>query len=286
METFRFAATRLPAEAEDLRARARAFLDAERGRGEWASHRSTWTSFDPEFSRRMGEAGLIAVTFPKEYGGADLSSLARYAVAEEMLAAGAPCGAHWVAERQSGPQILRHGSDRAKAEILPRIARGECFFGIGMSEPGSGSDLAAVRTKATRVDGGWRIDGSKIWTSNAHRVQYLIALVRTGPAGEGAPRRPDPVRDRHGRRQRRNAPDSHGITCSMSRAGNVWDNSAMESFFSSLKTERIGRKVYRTRDAARADVFDYIERFYNPRRRHSKVGYLSPMAFEERAMQT
>ena len=185
METFRFAATRLPAEAEDLRARARAFLDAERGRGDWASHRSTWTSFAPEFSRRMGEAGLIAVTFPKEYGGADLSSLARYAVAEEMLAAGAPCGAHWVAERQSGPQILRHGSDRAKAEILPRIARGECFFGIGMSEPGSGSDLAAVRTKATRVDGGWRIDGSKIWTSNAHRVQYLIALVRTGPAGEG-----------------------------------------------------------------------------------------------------
>ena len=78
----------------------------------------------------------------------------------------------------------------------------------------------------------------------------------------------------------------NGITCSMSRAGNVWDNSVMESFFSSLKTERTARKVYRTRDAARADVFDYIERFYNPRRRHSKLGYLSPMAFEDRAMQT
>ncbi len=91
----------------------------------------------------------------------------------------------------------------------------------------------------------------------------------------------------------------NGITCSMSRAGNVWDRatgtppvrgtvarSAMESFFSSLKTERTTRKVYRTRDAARADVFDYIERFYNPRRRHSKLGYLSPMAFEDRAMQT
>ncbi|MFV1876213.1 IS3 family transposase [Nioella sp.] len=76
----------------------------------------------------------------------------------------------------------------------------------------------------------------------------------------------------------------HGITCSMSRAGNVWDNSAMESFFSSLKTERTARKVYRTRDEARADVFDYIERFYNPRRRHSKLGYLSPMEFEARAM--
>ncbi len=68
----------------------------------------------------------------------------------------------------------------------------------------------------------------------------------------------------------------NGITCSMSRAGNVWDNSAMESFFSSLKTERTARKVHRTRDEARADVFDYIERFYNPRRRHSKLGYLSP----------
>ncbi|MBP6727447.1 MAG: IS3 family transposase [Thauera sp.] len=76
----------------------------------------------------------------------------------------------------------------------------------------------------------------------------------------------------------------NGITCSMSRAGNVWDNSAMESFFSSLKIERTNRKVYRTRDEARADVFDYIERFYNPRRRHSKLGYISPMEFEARAM--
>ena len=76
----------------------------------------------------------------------------------------------------------------------------------------------------------------------------------------------------------------HGITCSMSRSGNVWDNAAMESFFSSLKTERTARKVYRTRDDARADVFDYVERFYNPRRRHSTLGYMSPVEFEEKAM--
>jgi putative transposase len=76
----------------------------------------------------------------------------------------------------------------------------------------------------------------------------------------------------------------HGITCSMSRSGNVWDNAAMESFFSSLKTERTARKVYRTRDDARADVFDYIERFYNSRRRHSTLGYMSPVEFEEKAM--
>jgi putative transposase len=75
----------------------------------------------------------------------------------------------------------------------------------------------------------------------------------------------------------------NGVVCSMSRSGNVWDNAAMESFFSSLKVERVARKTYRTRDQARADVFDYIERFYNPRRRHSTIGYLSPMEFEQRA---
>ena len=75
----------------------------------------------------------------------------------------------------------------------------------------------------------------------------------------------------------------HGVTCSMSRAGNVWDNAAMESFFSSLKIERTARKTYRTRTQAKADVFDYIERFYNPKRRHSTLGYLSPMEFEMQA---
>src|SRR5215208_1930462 len=75
----------------------------------------------------------------------------------------------------------------------------------------------------------------------------------------------------------------NGVVCSMSRSGNVWDNAAMESFFSSLKTERTARKTYRTRDEARADVFDYIERFYNSKRRHSTIGYLSPMEFERKA---
>jgi len=75
----------------------------------------------------------------------------------------------------------------------------------------------------------------------------------------------------------------HGVVCSMSRSGNVWDNAAMESFFSSLKTERIDRKTYRTRNEAKADVFDYIERFYNPKRRHSTIGYMSPMEFERQA---
>ncbi len=74
--------------------------------------------------------------------------------------------------------------------------------------------------------------------------------------------------------------ESHGIVCSMSRRGNCWDNAAMESFFSTLKTERLSRKNYRSRDELRADVFDYIERFYNPKRRHSTIGYISPVQFE------
>ena len=76
--------------------------------------------------------------------------------------------------------------------------------------------------------------------------------------------------------------DDNGVTCSMSRSGNVWDNAAMESFFSSLKTELIGKKIYRSRDQAKAEIFDYIERFYNPTRRHSTLGYLSPMDFERK----
>jgi len=184
MQAFQFDAPDLPPAAHEARTRVREFLAAERAASRYVAHRSSWMSFDPQFSRRAGAAGFIGMTWPKEVGGHGVSSLVRFVVTEEMLAAGAPCGAHWIADRQSGPQILRYGSDRAKRDILPRICRGECFFGIGMSEPDSGSDLAAVRTRAIQRDGGWVINGSKIWTSNAHRVHYLIALVRTGDPGE------------------------------------------------------------------------------------------------------
>jgi alkylation response protein AidB-like acyl-CoA dehydrogenase len=188
MRSFQFDAPTLPPEAALARRRARDFLAAERASGRYVPHRCSWSTFDADFTRRVGAAGFIGVTWPKQYGGQALSSLVRYVITQEMLAAGAPCAAHWIADRQSGPQILRHGSEGAKLLLLPRICRGECFFGIGMSEPDSGSDLAAVRTRAVKRDGGWVIDGSKIWTSNAHRVHYLIALVRTGDAGP----------DRHG----------------------------------------------------------------------------------------
>jgi alkylation response protein AidB-like acyl-CoA dehydrogenase len=184
MSRFKFETLRLPPEALAEQARARSFLANELAEQRYPAHLTSWSSFDAAFSRRAGGMGFIGMTWPKSYGGRELSGLARFAVTAEMLAAGAPSFAHWIADRQSGPQILAHGSERAKREILPRICRGECFFGIGMSEPNSGSDLAAVRTKATRHDGGWRITGSKIWTSNAHHAHYLIVLARTGDAGE------------------------------------------------------------------------------------------------------
>jgi alkylation response protein AidB-like acyl-CoA dehydrogenase len=100
-------------------------------------------------------------------------------VLEELLAAGAPVAAHWVADRQSGPQLLKFGTEAQKRRLLPEIVAGDCSICIGMSEPDAGSDLAAVRTKATPVNGGYRISGTKLWTTNAHRSQFMILFCRT-----------------------------------------------------------------------------------------------------------
>jgi alkylation response protein AidB-like acyl-CoA dehydrogenase len=184
MHEFHFKPVRMPAATKELRNEIRAFLAEETARGSLTPKRNSWASFDAEFSRKCGERGFIGMTWPKQYGGHERSALERYVMTEEMLAGGAPVGAHWVADRQSGHQILRFGSERAKQLILPKIAAGKCFFGIGMSEPDSGSDLAAVRTRAVKADGGWLITGTKVWTSGAHHVHYLIALVRTSSKQE------------------------------------------------------------------------------------------------------
>jgi alkylation response protein AidB-like acyl-CoA dehydrogenase len=120
------------------------------------------------------------MTWPRKYGGHERSEIERYTVNEELLAAGAPVAAHWFADRQVGPGILRHGSEQQRESFLPPMARGELYFAIGMSEPDSGSDLASIRTAATSCPAGWRVTGTKVWTSHAHRAQYLLALVRTG----------------------------------------------------------------------------------------------------------
>lgn len=167
---------------QDTRRRIRDFIAAELGDVPARSRARSWTGFDAEFSRKLGAAGFIAMTWPREYGGQALSSLQRYVVLEELLAAGAPVAAHWIADRQSGPLLLKYGSEAQRAAILPRIAAGECYFCIGMSEPGSGSDLAAVRTRAQAVEGGYRISGAKLWTTYAHESHYMILFCRTGAA--------------------------------------------------------------------------------------------------------
>jgi acyl-CoA dehydrogenase len=171
----------LDANCEALREEVRAFL-ADALAGMPARDRAhNWSGSNPEFSRKLGERGWIGMRFPKKYGGHERSALERYVALEELLAAGAPVGAHWVADRQSGPLLLRYADETTKLEILPRIARGELRFCIGMSEPDSGSDLASIRSRAERIDDGWRLNGSKLWTSGAHHAHYMIGLFRTDP---------------------------------------------------------------------------------------------------------
>jgi hypothetical protein len=171
---------------EELRREVREFLAKERAEGHFTPRCDVWLSgWDERFSRELGARGWLGMTLPTEYGGHGRGTLDRYVVTEEVLAAGAPVAAHWVADRQIGPSLLRFGTEPQKQRFLPRIAAGECYFGIGMSEPDSGSDLASVRTRATRVDGGWRLSGTKVWTSGAHHAHAFFALARSAPVQDG-----------------------------------------------------------------------------------------------------
>jgi alkylation response protein AidB-like acyl-CoA dehydrogenase len=146
-----------------------------------------WLSgFDRDFTRAMGARGWLGMTWPTQYGGHGRSERERLIVNEELLAAGAPVAAHWIGDRQSGPSILKHGTEEQKQRFLPAMARGECLFAIGMSEPDSGSDLASVRTTGRRDGDHWVINGTKVWTSGAHEADYAIALVRTSPLDPSA----------------------------------------------------------------------------------------------------
>ena len=172
----------LPPEAQTLRQEVRAFIAEERDAGRLPPPRKIGLGFNRDMSRRIGARGWIGMTWPKEYGGQERTSLERYVVTEELLAAAVPVGAHWVADRQSGPVLLKFGTEAQRRAYLPRIVTGEVTFSIGMSEPESGSDLASRKARAEKIDGGWRINGRKIWTTNAHHAQYMIVLVRTSEA--------------------------------------------------------------------------------------------------------
>lgn len=186
MTPFHFEPCSLPQEAETLRREVRVFLQDVGANWTPAQRAQSWDGFDPEFTRQLASRGWIGMTWPKRYGGRERSALERYVVLEEMLFAGAPVSFHWIAERQSGPLLLRFGTEQQRLDIVPRIARGELCFCIGLSEPDAGSDVANIRTRARHVDGGWRITGTKLWTTNAHRAHYMIGLFRT--AGEPADR--------------------------------------------------------------------------------------------------
>src|ERR1700683_411990 len=176
--TFQFDPAELPPECKELRKEVRAFLKQEMEAG----------TFSPQgkrgdnaalFAKKGGAKGGIGMTWPKEYGGGGRTQLERYVVTEEMLAHRAPTRHYSTADRQSGPVLLRYGQEDVKQNILPRITSGELCFCIGLSEPNSGSDVCAASTRATKTDGGWLVNGRKIWTSNAHQADYMIGLLRT-----------------------------------------------------------------------------------------------------------
>lgn len=165
---------------EVLRAEVRDFLGGALASRTPLERAESWNGFDRGFSRSMGQRGWLGMTWPERYGGHGRTAFERYVVVEETLAAGAPVAAHWIADRQSGPTLLRYGTEAQKEAILPRIANGECTFCIGMSEPDAGSDLAATRTRAERQpDGSWRVNGTKLWTTYAHEADYMILFCRT-----------------------------------------------------------------------------------------------------------
>lgn len=174
-----------PPGAAALRAEVRAFIAEQEHRWTPEVRARSWMGFDRDFTRAVGAKGWIGMCWPKQYGGGERSFLDRNIVLEEMLAAGAPVGAHWIGDRQSGPLILRLGTEAQRQKFLPKIVTGEYAFCIGLSEPDSGSDLASLRTRADKVDGGWKLNGRKIWTTFGHLCDWMIALVRTSPAPEG-----------------------------------------------------------------------------------------------------
>lgn len=170
--------------AAALRHQVRAFIAAHVTRGDPSRLVNSWAVPDRDFTLALGEAGYIGMALPTIYGGGGRTQTERYVVLEELLAAGAPVGLHWIADRQTGPLLLKYGTETQRARYLPGIARGTMFACIGLSEPGAGSDLSAVRMRADKVPGGWRLNGQKLWTTNAHHAHLMLALVRSERGSE------------------------------------------------------------------------------------------------------
>ncbi len=171
--------TELTDQERALQAQVRAFCDEHLPRGSFEPGLGMSSGPSKELSRELGRRGWLGMALPKQYGGSDRSTVDRLVVVEELLRRGAPLEQHWTADRQSGVVINRSGTEDQKRRFLPQIAAGELCFCIGMSEPDSGSDLASVQSRAVPVEGGWKLNGTKIWTSNAHFADWMICLCRT-----------------------------------------------------------------------------------------------------------
>ena len=182
--SLKFPPASLPESTDKLRSEVRKFLLKSQTELGWTPRSNFMSTFSAKFSKSIGEMGWLGLTWPKKYGGQEKSALQRFVVTEELLAAGAPVAAHWVAERQSGPLLIKYGTEEQREQILPKIAKGECYFSIGMSEPDSGSDLASIRTRAKKSPNNWTINGTKVWTSNAHINHWMILLARTEQPSE------------------------------------------------------------------------------------------------------
>jgi Acyl-CoA dehydrogenase, middle domain/Acyl-CoA dehydrogenase, N-terminal domain len=179
MNSFTVHPFEVPGGSAGLRSDIRALIAAHEGKWDPVQRANSWSVADFDFSRVLGAAGYIGMVWPTLYGGHARHPLERYIVLEELLAAGAPVGAHWIADRQTGPLLLRYGTEEQRERYLPAMARGELYACIGLSEPGAGSDLANVRTSARQTGEGWRVNGQKVWTTGAHNAHAILALVRS-----------------------------------------------------------------------------------------------------------
>ena len=179
-----FAPVMTSLEEDALRQEVRDFLARELPPGSYRPGLGMSAGHSPEFSKTLAERGWVGMTIPPRYGGHGCSAVERFVVVEELLAAGAPVGAHWIADRQTAPSLLAFGTEAQRDRFLPKIAAGECFFSIGMSEPDAGSDLAAVRSTAAAVEGGWSVSGTKVWTTWANLNHYFVVLCRTSSLEE------------------------------------------------------------------------------------------------------
>lgn len=167
----------------DIRTFLKSYMGSSRSRGLGVT-----CEHDPTFSEELARRGWVGMSIPAAYGGPGGSAVERFIVAEELLAAGAPIAAHWIADRQSAQLIERFGTEEQRQRFLPEIAAGKCFFSIGLSEADAGSDLAAVRTTATETGQGWLINGTKLWTTSAHLNHFIIVLARTDATGSSKSR--------------------------------------------------------------------------------------------------